>query len=218
MKKLRTRRQIALRRILAAMLCLLVLVGFSVLRKLPYLSPSSAIAAAEQDLACGPTEVLAQRQEGETTFLLSWNDQVLLANMVSPAFWRGHLLPGQPLYCADRTRDAQQGIEAAGFRFYNQDTRQGWGQWAGLVSGWPEAVSVRLTGPEAPEPMEAALQPTGEGDRYFWVHHPYTGEALCPSYTQITLLDAAGHALTTSPITNPEHFTIISPSQGVVAY
>lgn len=96
MKKLRTRRQIALRRILAAMLCLLVLVGFSVLRKIPYLSPSSAIAAAEQDLACGPTEVLAQRQEGETTFLLSWNDQVLLANMVSPAFWRGHLLPGQP--------------------------------------------------------------------------------------------------------------------------
>ena len=66
--------------------------------------------------------------------------------------------------------------------------------------------------------MEAALQPTGEGDRYFWVHHPYTGEALCPSYTQITLLDAAGHALTTAPITNPEHFTIISPSQGVVAY
>ena len=56
----------------------------------------------------------------------------------------------------------------------------------------------------------AALQPTGEGDRYFWVHHPYTGEALCPSYTQITLLDAAGHALTTAPITNPEHFTIIS--------
>ena len=46
MKKLRTRRQIALRRILAAMLCLLVLVGLSVLRKLPYLSPSSAIAAA----------------------------------------------------------------------------------------------------------------------------------------------------------------------------
>ena len=130
MKKLRTRRQIALRRILAAMLCLLVLVGLSVLRKLPYLSPSSAIAAAEQDLACGPTEVLAQRQEGEATFLLSWNDQVLLANMVSPAFWRGHLLPGQPLYCADRTRDAQQGIAAAGFRFYNQDTRQGWGQWA----------------------------------------------------------------------------------------
>ena len=128
MKKLRTRRQIALRRILAVMLCLLVLVGLSVLRKLPYLSPSSAIAAAEQDLACGPTEVLAQRQEGEATFLLSWNDQVLLANMVSPAFWRGHLLPGQPLYCADRTRDAQQGIAAAGFRFYNQDTRQGWGQ------------------------------------------------------------------------------------------
>ena len=175
MKKLRTRRQIALRRILAVMLCLLVLVGLSVLRKLPYLSPSSAIAAAEQDLACGPTEVLAQRQEGEATFLLSWNDQVLLANMVSPAFWRGHLLPGQPLYCADRTRDTQQGIAAAGFRFYNQDTRQGWGQWAGLVSGWPEAVSVRLTGPEAPEPMEAALQPTGEGDQYFWVHHPYTG-------------------------------------------
>lgn len=83
MKKLRTRRQIALRRILAVMLCLLVLVGLSVLRKLPYLSPSSAIAAAEQDLACGPTEVLAQRQEGEATFLLSWNDQVLLANMVS---------------------------------------------------------------------------------------------------------------------------------------
>lgn len=192
--------------------------GLSVLRKLPYLSPSSAIAAAEQDLACGPTEVLAQRQEGDATFLLSWNDQVLLANMVSSAFWRGHLLPGQPLYYADRTRDAQQGIAAAGFRFYNQDTRQGWGQWAGLVSGWPEAVSVRLTGPEAPEPMEAALQPTGEGDRYFWVHHPYTGEALCPSYTQITLLDEAGHALTTAPITNPEHFTIISPSQGVVAY
>ena len=47
MKKLRTRRQIALRRILAVMLCLLVLVGLSVLRKLPYLSPSSAIAAAE---------------------------------------------------------------------------------------------------------------------------------------------------------------------------
>ena len=137
MKTLRTRRQIALRRILAAMLCLLVLVGLSVLRKLPYLSPSSAIAAAEQDLACGPTEVLAQRQEGDATFLLSWNDQVLLANMVSPAFWRGHLLPGQPLYYADRTRDAQQGIAAAGFRFYNQDTRQGWGQWAGLVSGWP---------------------------------------------------------------------------------
>ena len=85
MKKLRTRRQIALRRILAVMLCLLVLVGLSVLRKLPYLSPSSAIAAAEQDLACGPTEVLAQRQEGDATFLLSWNDQVLLANMVSPA-------------------------------------------------------------------------------------------------------------------------------------
>ena len=36
MKKLRTRRQIALRRILAAMLCLLVLVGLSVLRKLPH--------------------------------------------------------------------------------------------------------------------------------------------------------------------------------------
>lgn len=51
MKKLRTRRQIALRRILAVMLCLLVLVGLSVLRKLPYFSPSSAIAAAEQDLA-----------------------------------------------------------------------------------------------------------------------------------------------------------------------
>ena len=101
MKKLRTRRQIALRRILAAILCLLALVGLSLLSKLPYLSPSSAIAAAEQDLACGPTEVLAQRQEGEATFLLSWNDQVLLANMVSPAFWRGHLLPGQPLYCAD---------------------------------------------------------------------------------------------------------------------
>ena len=32
MKKLRTRRQIALRRILAVMLCLLVLVGLSVLR------------------------------------------------------------------------------------------------------------------------------------------------------------------------------------------
>ena len=108
--------------------------------------------------------------KGEATFLLSWNDQVLLANMVSPAFWRGNILPGQPLYYADRTRDAQQGIAAAGFRFYNQDTRQGWGQWAGLVTGWPEAVSVRLTGPEAPEPMEAALQPTGKGDRYFWIH------------------------------------------------
>src|SRR5699024_3052827 len=156
-KKLRTRRQIALRRILAAILCLLALVGLSLLSKLPYLSPSSAIAAAERELACGPTEVLAQRREGEATFLLSWNDQVLLANMVSPAFWRGNILPGQPLYYADRTRDAQQGIAAAGFRFYNQDTRQGWGQWAGLVTGWPEAVSVRLTGPEAPEPMEAAL-------------------------------------------------------------
>ena len=214
MKKLRTRRQIALLRIRAVMLCRLVLVGLSVLRKLPELSPSSAIAAAEQDLACGPTEVLAQRQEGEATSLLSWNDQVLLANMVSPAFWRGRLLPGQPLYCADRTQDAQQGIAAAGFRFYNQDTRQGWGQWAGLVSGWPEAVSVRLTGPEAPELMEADLQPTGEGDQYYRVHSPYTGECLCPAYTQITLLDEAGHALTTAPITNPEHFTIISPSQG----
>ena len=172
----------------------------------------------QEEVEPSPVEAEAQRQEGEATFLLSWNDQVLLANMVSPAFWRGHLLPGQPLYCADRTRDAQQGIAAAGFRFYHQDTRQGWGQWAGLVSGWPEAVSVRLTGPEAPEPMEVALQPTGEGGLYFWVHHPYTGEALCPSYTQITLLDAAGHALTTAPITNPEHFTIISPSQGVVAY
>lgn len=218
MKTLRTRRQTALRRILAAMLCLLVLVGLSVLRKLPYLSPSSAIAASEQDLACGPTEVLAQRQEGDATFLLSWNDQVLLANMVSPAFWQSNLLPGQPLYYADRTRDAQQGIAAAGFRFYNQDTRQGWGQWAGLVSGWPEAVSVRLTGPEAPDPMEAPLQPTGEGGQYFWVHRPYTGEALCPFYTQVTLLDEAGWPLTTAPITNPESFTTISPSQGNALY
>lgn len=218
MKKLRTRRQIALRRILAAMLCLLVLVGLSVLRKLPYLSPSSAISAAEQDLACGPTEVLAQRQEGGATYLLSWNENVFLVTRVFLAYWRSPTLLGQPLYYADRTRDAQQGIAAAGFRFYNQDTRQGWGQWAGLVNGWPEAVSVRLTGPEAPDAMEAALQPTGEGDQYFWVHHPYTGEALCPFYTQITLLDEAGHALTTTPITNPELFAISSPSQGGTLY
>ena len=183
--------------------------------KAPYLSPSSAIAAAEQDLACGPTEVLAQRQEGEATFLLSWNDQVLLAKIWS-------LLPsGGATYCLANpcTAPTGPGTPSKGSRprasGFTTRTPVGVG---GSGPAWSAAGRRRSLsaspGRKRRNPWRRPSSPLGRETSTSGSTILTQGEALCPSYTQITLLDEAGHALTTAPITNPEHFTIISPSQG----
>lgn len=68
------------------------------------LTPALVVRSAEQTLACGPTEVLAERRDQGETFLLSQNHAVVMLNVFSPAFWTADLLPGQPLFAVDRTK------------------------------------------------------------------------------------------------------------------
>ena len=207
-KALPTQRRLAQRRGLVILcLALLCAVGWCFLNR-SVLTPSLVIRNAERHLACGPTERLAQRKEQGETFLLSQNDNVLMLNLFSPALWTSNLRPGQPLFSVERTKVS--GPAAVGeYQFHDGRAQRGDLHVAGILTGCPEAVSVRLCLPERPgtPSAEVSILENAEGIRYFWYYEPHKTEEFLPGYTTALLLDKAGVPLASCPITDPGNYS-----------
>lgn len=206
-KPLPSQRRLALRRGLVVLgLVLVCAVGWCSSR-LSLLTPSLVVRSAEQNIACGSTEVLEERKDQGETFLLSQNAAVVMLNVFSPALWTCDLLPGQPLFAVDRTK--LTGPAAIGeYQFYDGETQRGYLHVAGVLTGCPEAVAVRLCLPEVPHTPDAEtpVLESPDGIRYFWYHTSTGSEGFLPGYTTALLLDEAGKALADCPITDPGNF------------
>lgn len=206
-KPLPSQQWLALRRGLVVLgLVLVCAVGWCSSR-LSLLTPSLVVRSAEQNIACGPTEVLEERKDQGETFLLSQNAAVVMLNVFSPALWTCDLLPGQPLFAVDRTKLTNPAAIGE-YQFYDGETQRGYLHVAGVLTGCPEAVTVRLCLPEIPHTpaAETPVLESPDGIRYFWYHAPIGAEGFLPGYTTALLLDEAGKALADCPITDPGNF------------
>lgn len=202
-----SQRRLALRRGLVVLGLVLVCGAGWCCSHLSRLTPALVVRSAEQTLACGPTEVLAERRDQGETFLLSQNHAVVMLNVFSPAFWTADLLPGQPLFAVDRTKVT--GPAAAGeYQFYDGEAQRGYLHVAGVLTGCPEAVSVRLCLPEIPDTpwAEVPVLESTDGVRYFWYREATGPEGFLPGFTTVLLLGPTGETLASCPITDPGNF------------
>ena len=212
MKKLRTRRQIALRRILAVIAVPAGTGGALRPEKAPLSLPLQRHRRSRAGPGLwphgGPGPAAGRARPPSSCLGMT---RVLLANMVSPAFLaRATYCLANPLYCARPdsgcpARDRSRGLPV----FTTRTPVRVGGQWAGPGQRHGRRRSLSASpGRKRRNPMEAALQPTGEGGPVLLGPPILTqGRRSVPSYTQITLLECgtARHAprLTTAPITNP---------------